>query len=89
MVKKQALVGESGNRKLPGRQAGPGQPRVKRPYKKRAAIMSVSVPVRIMNLQERKYGLWYGHVMRYSLPLPRLKTCSMYLQRAKADENRR
>lgn len=50
--------------------------------------MSVSVPVMIMSLKEREYGLWYEQDVRYGLPLPRRKPCSMYMQRAKADETR-
>ena len=50
--------------------------------------MSVSTPVMIMSLKERKYRLRYGQDMRYGLPLPRLKPSSMYMQRAKANETR-
>jgi hypothetical protein len=88
MVRNQALVGESGNRKLHGRQAETGQWNDKHSYKKRIAVMSVSIPVMIMSLEEHKYGLRFERdtSMRYGLPLPRLKPSSMYMQRAKADE---
>jgi len=59
-----------------------------RSYKKRIAVMSVSTPVMIMSLKERKYRLRYEQDMRYGLPLPRLKPSSMYMQRAKANETR-
>jgi hypothetical protein len=83
MVKNQALVGESGNRKLPDCQGETGQLNDKRSYKKRIAVMSVSIPVVIMSLKERKVRL---RDMRYGLPLPRPKPSSMYMQRAKANK---
>jgi hypothetical protein len=88
MVKNQALVGESGNRKLSCCQAETGQRNDKRSYKKRMAVMSVSTPVMIMSLEDHKYGLRFERdmSMRYGLPLPRLKPSSMYMQRAKADK---
>ena len=55
MVKNQAFVGESGNRKLPICHAETGQSD-KCSYKKRVAVMSVIVPVMIMSLQERELG---------------------------------
>ena len=73
MVKNQALVGESGNKKLPNGQAEMGQSAVKRSYKKITAVMSVIIPVMIMSLKERKHGSWYEQDMIYGLPLPRLE----------------
>ena len=88
MVKNQALVGESGNRKLPGCQAETGHSSAKLSYKKRTAVMSVIIPVMIMSLKEREHGSWYEQDVIYGLPLPRLEPCSVYMQRTKADETR-
>ena len=52
-------------------------------YKNDSAVMSVSVPVIIIRLEE---GKCFGDMLNLFIPLPRLKPCSMYVQGAKADD---
>jgi hypothetical protein len=63
MVKNQAFVGESGNRKLPRCEGETGQSNDKCSYKKRVAVTSVIVPIMIMSLKERELGSYHEGVM--------------------------
>jgi hypothetical protein len=67
IVKNQALVGESGNRKLPDGQGETGQSDHKRSYKKRIAVMSVSIPVMIMSLKGVRIAVWTGHEIWFTI----------------------
>jgi hypothetical protein len=52
-------------------------------HKNDSAMMRVSIPVIIMSLEE---GKCIGEMFNLVVPLPWLKPCGMYVQRAKADE---
>ena len=54
-------------------------------YKNDSAVMRVSIPVIIISLEE---GKCIVGMLNLTVPLPRLKPCSMNMQGAKADETR-
>jgi hypothetical protein len=84
-VRNQAFVGESGNRKLPIREWEKGLRVVRGAHKNDTAVMSVSIPVMIISLEE---GKCIDEKLNLVVPLPWLKPSSMDMQCAKADETR-
>ena len=84
-VKNQALVGESGNRKLRIHELTKESRDVEGAHKNVIAVMRVSVPVMIISLEKGEYIV---EMLGLVVPLPRLKSCAVYVQTAKADKPR-